>query len=150
MIDRPLIIGIGQPWRGDDTAGLEALTLLADLAPRVDLQSHHGEGLGLIALWEGRRRVIVIDAALSGAAPGTLFRLTAADVLHGGAPGFRGSSHVVGLTEAIGTANALGRLPATMIVHAIEGSHFSLGAPLSAPVDAALDALAQAVRRDLL
>lgn len=149
MRDRPLVIGIGQPWRGDDAAGLEVVARLADLAPMADLCEHHGEGLGLLALWDGRARVVVIDAAKGGPSPGTRYRLTAADILDGTPPAFRGSSHVVGLGEAIGLAEALGRLPSSLIVHAVEGADFTLGAPLSPAVAQSIDALTEAVRADL-
>lgn len=144
----PLIIGIGQPWRGDDAAGLDALALLDGAGP-WDCRPHHGEGLGLIALWESRPLVIIIDAAESGAPPGTLHRIevTEADTMANGL--FRASSHAFGVHEAIETARALGNLPNRLIMHAVEGRAWDLGAPLSDPVAAALPALADAVWRDL-
>lgn len=139
-----LIIGIGQPWRGDDAAGLAVLDLLGDLEARP----HHGEGLGLLALWEGVERVVLVDAAESGAPPGTLHRIdaTASSPLY--ARLFRTSSHAFGVFEAIETARALGRLPPVLIVHAVDGACWDLGAPLSAAVAAALPALAARVRAD--
>ncbi|EKV30779.1 Hydrogenase maturation protease [Caenispirillum salinarum AK4] len=144
----PLIIGVGQPWRGDDAAGLDALALLDGGGP-WDCRPHHGEGLGLIALWEDRPLVLVIDAALSGAAPGALHRLEVADGAALDGAGFRCSSHAFGVREAIETGRALGKLPDRLIIHAVEGARWGLGEPLSDAVAAALPALADAVRRDL-
>lgn len=144
-LGRPLVIGVGQPWRGDDAAGLAALDLLDG---PWDLRPHHGEGLGLMALWEGRGLVIMVDAARTGGAPGTLYRLEATtDDL---APDVaRCSSHAFGVREAVATARILGRLPRRLVLHVVEGARWDLGAPLSSAVAQALPALAAAVRRDL-
>lgn len=144
MVARPLIIGIGQPWRGDDAAGLAVVENLD--APGADVLDHHGEGLGLMALWEGRGLVILIDAAASAQPPGTLGRFE--DTLPADAAA-RSSSHAFGVFEAVETARALGRLPPRLIVHTIAGGCWDLGAPLSPDVAAALPALRAAVLEDL-
>lgn len=146
---RPLVIGVGQPWRGDDAAGLDALALL-EVAGEVDadLRPHHGEGLGLIALWEGRTLVIVLDAARSGAAPGTLHRVIA-EAEDGGTRAMRCSSHVFGVHEAVRTARALGRMPGRLVLLAVEGEQWTLGEPLSEAVRASLPALVHAVKAEL-
>ncbi|SOD96904.1 hydrogenase maturation protease [Caenispirillum bisanense] len=145
---RPLVIGIGQPWRGDDAAGLAVLDLLP--ADRLELRPHHGEGLGLIALWEGRPLVVVVDAACAAGTPGRLHRIDTARATPFDARLFRCSSHAFGVNEAIATGRALGRMPARLIVHAVEGERWDLGAPLSPAVAAALPALAEAVLADAL
>ncbi|MGC2857779.1 hydrogenase maturation protease [Novispirillum sp. DQ9] len=141
---RPLVIGIGQPWRGDDAAGLAALDGLE--APGADVVAHHGEGLGLLALWEGRALVVLIDAAACDSPAGTLARFDGVLPAESRA---RSSSHAFGVVEAVETARALGRLPGRLIVHTVAGACWDLGAPLSPPVAAALPALRAAVRRDL-
>lgn len=146
---RPLVIGVGQPWRGDDAAGLDALALLeAADGLDADLRPHHGEGLGLIALWEARELVIVLDAAQSGAPPGTLHRMEAGtEALD--ARCMRTSSHVFGVHDAVQTARALGRMPGRLVLLAVEGAQWTLGEPLSPPVKAALPALVEAVTAEL-
>lgn len=141
---RPLVIGIGQPWRGDDAAGLAALEGLEDLD--ADLLAHHGEGLGLLTVWEGRAMVVLIDAAAGDARPGTLAHFEGSLPAEAAA---RSSSHAFGVFEAVQTARALGRLPARLIVHTVAGACWDLGAPLSPAVVAVLPALRDAVRRDL-
>ena len=44
------------------------------------------------------------------------------------------STHGLGLAEAIELGRALGRLPARLVVYAIEGQGYATGAPLSPPV----------------
>ena len=73
-----LVIGVGNPWRGDDAAGLRVAALLqahADEAFVVVEQS--GEGAALMEAWQDAARVILIDAVRSGAEPGTIHRLDA-------------------------------------------------------------------------
>jgi hydrogenase maturation protease len=151
---RPLLIGVGQPDRGDDALGLAALDALADLADlggdgAVERVAHHGEGLGLIALWGGRRRVVLIDAMDAGRPPGTLLRFTpdSGPIL---AKAFRTSSHAFGVAEAVETARVLGRLPESLVILGLQGARWDLGAPLSAPVAAALPALVAAARAELI
>jgi len=78
--ERPptLVIGVGNPDRGDDAAGLMAARRLrADAQPGVVVREASGEATALIDAWDGFARVIVIDAAHSGAAPGTVTRFDA-------------------------------------------------------------------------
>ena len=140
-----LVIGVGQPYRGDDAAGLEAAAHVSG----AEVMLHHGEGLGLMALWEGYDAVILIDAAESGAPPGTLHRFDATDPNPLPARLFRTSSHAFGVHEAIETARTLGRLPEQMIVHAVEGADWTLGAPLTPEVRSALPSLIAAVEDDV-
>lgn len=129
-----LVIGIGNAFRRDDGAGLAVAEALRG-RPGLQVLSHHGEGAGLMALWRGHDRVVVIDAASSGAAPGTVHRLRGDQI----PPGLRFfSSHAFGVAEAIAMATALGELPADFAVIAIEGADFSAGEGLSQAVAAAV------------
>ena len=89
---------------------------------------------------------MVVDAAASGAPPGSVRRFEA----HAAplpAHLLRSSTHAFGVAEAIELARALGRLPPILDVYAIEGSDFSAGAGLSPPVAAAVEWLALALGR---
>lgn len=152
-----LIIGIGNASRGDDAAGLiaarlikEALLALPDPPDpgRVAVIEQDGEGTALVALWEGAGTVILIDAALSGAAPGSIHRFDARS--QPPPAGFRRcSTHAFGVAEAIELARALDRLPPRLIVYAIEGRSFSAGAPPSEAVEAAARAVVERVLSDV-
>lgn len=145
---RPLVIGVGQPHRGDDALGLAALTALAAALPEgvADRVAHHGEGLGLMALWEGRSTVVVLDALDAGRPPGTLLRVAASA---GPIPSraFRASSHAFGVAEAVETARALGRLPHTLVLLGAQGANWRLGAPLSPEVIASLPSMVDIATR---
>ena len=135
-----LILGIGNRYRCDDAAGPLVADRLAALG--LPAREHSGEGAGLIEAWSGvasrAGRVVLVDAAQSGAAPGTIRRLdAAAQPLP--AAFFRYSTHRFGLAEAVETARALGRLPPRLVVYAVEGGCFDFGETLSPAVAAAVE-----------
>jgi len=102
---------------------------------------HEGEPIDLLDRWEGAGEVIVVDAVSSGAPPGTIHRLDPlAEPIQTALS--QGSTHALGLAEAIELARALGRLPHRLTVYGIEGERFTAGDELSAPVRAAVAELA--------
>jgi hydrogenase maturation protease len=134
-----IVIGIGNAFRGDDAAGLAVARALGD-DPRVIV--HEGEPIDLLDRWEGAGEVVVVDAARSGAAPGTIHRLDdlAAPVATGG------STHAFGLAETLALAHALGRAPARLTVIGIEGERFRAGDGLSPAVATAAAEVAAELR----
>lgn len=72
---RVRVVGIGQPDRGDDAAGLLAADAVRAQAPGADVRSGAADAAGVLAQFEGADRVIVIDSARGGGAPGDVVRL---------------------------------------------------------------------------
>lgn len=133
-----LIIGVGNAFRRDDGVGPWIAEQLQSVGFRVRLES--GEGASLIDCWDGEDNVLVIDAARSGAEPGTIHRFDCAETsLPTGF--FHYSTHQFGLAEAVETARHLGSLPRQIKVIAIEGFDFGSGEGLSADVEQAAKAL---------
>jgi len=131
-----LILGVGAHYRGDDMVGLRvAAALEGRVPPGVTVQEASGEGTALMTIWSGWPRVIVVDACVTGAPPGSHFRLE----YPGARPltGLRCSSHQFGVAEALALAETLGQLPPSLTLHAIEGRCFDLGAEPSPEVAAA-------------
>jgi hydrogenase maturation protease len=124
-----LVIGAGNELRRDDAAGLEVARRLA-VVPGVEVREARGDMTSLADLWDAANRVVVVDAARSGAPPGSVHRFDATSDPLPAAFG-RGSTHALGVADAVELARALGRLPATLIVYGIEGEDFSAGAGLS-------------------
>ncbi|MBF0130930.1 MAG: hydrogenase maturation protease [Alphaproteobacteria bacterium] len=117
----PLIIGIGNRFRGDDGAGPAVAGGLR--ARGVDAGEMNGDGTELMELWTGRAWVIVVDAARSGAPSGTLHRFEAGtEPLPSGF--FHYSTHQFGLAEAVETSRILGLLPSRLTVFGVEGRDF--------------------------
>jgi len=136
-----LVVGVGNPWRGDDAAGLEVAERVRARAPGVLVEALEGDASALVHLWAGHDDVALVDATSSGAPPGTLHELRDGDGSLQAAA-LRSSTHAFGVADAVGLAAALGRLPARLEIYAIEGEDFSLGAPLSPAVARTVDALA--------
>ena len=86
----------------------------------------------------------MFDAASSGNEPGTVHRF---DAVAGPLPArlFSLSSHALGLVEVVELGRALGRLPRSLIVYAVEGTDFATGQGLSPAVARALSGVAQRI-----
>ncbi|MCL2429296.1 MAG: hydrogenase maturation protease [Alphaproteobacteria bacterium] len=159
--DRPrcIVIGIGNPDRGDDAAGPAVVRSLRDgvtAAPDLDCRTapavpavrsviieHHGEATALIPEMTAADELFLVDACVSGAPPGTIHRFDVSTVpMPALASGY--STHGFGLAAAVELARALGLLPRRSIVYAIEGTSFDRGAALSPLV---ADAAAEVVWR---
>jgi hydrogenase maturation protease len=106
-----LIIGIGNEYRGDDAAGLIVARRLRErLADSFTVLEQSGDGVALMEAWRGVETVIIIDAVMSGAEPGTIHRLDAkTQPLPKDA--FRCSTHAFGVAEAIELSRAMGEFP---------------------------------------
>jgi len=135
---RPLLIGVGMPFAGDDEAGRLVAERLAAHDQPFDIAETQGIAADLVLLFEDRARVLIVDACQSGAPPGTIHRI---DATGGALPPYLGSvsSHGIGAGEAIRLAEALGLLPRRCDLWAIEGTDFTLGAPLSRTVAEAVE-----------
>jgi hydrogenase maturation protease len=133
----PLIIGIGNEYRGDDAAGLIVARRLKErLADSAIVIEQSGDGAALMEAWRSAETVTIIDAVMSGAAPGTIHRFDAnAQPLPKDA--FRLSTHAFGVAEAIELARALGELPRGLMVYGIEGKNFTVGIGISPEVEKA-------------
>jgi hydrogenase maturation protease len=146
---RRLFIGIGNPLRGDDAAGLLAARALRRRDPAgVEVRELEGEPVDLIEAWAGRDTVLVADAVCSGGVPGEVLRVDAAA---GPLPAeLAGSStHALGLAEAVELARALERLPPRLVVYGIEASSFAAGAEAGAEVRAAAEHVAATAAEEL-
>jgi hydrogenase maturation protease len=139
-----LILGCGNPDRADDSAGLLVAARLRELG--IDARSLGGDMLALIDEWSSEQEMIIVDAVVSGAAPGAI---TTWDACKATLPTgcFFCSTHALGVTEAVELARALGRLPRRLIVYGIEAINFDAGGSLSPEVAATVERLAQDLLR---
>ena len=133
-----LVIGCGNTDRSDDGAGILVARRLRERG--LNAVEHSGDGLALLELWHGFDDVIVVDATVSGADPGTVSSwdpVTEAVC----SQNWRCSTHVSGPAEAIELARVLGRLPARIRIYGIEADNFEPGAKISCKVMQAVDRL---------
>jgi hydrogenase maturation protease len=135
---RRMLIGYGNPDRGDDAAGLLVVRAVKGSVPAgVEVSEVMGDGFALMEAWAGCSTAVIVDAVVSGAAPGTVHRFDGRRL-----PGQEEmrlvSTHGIGLREALATAAPLGRLPSEIVVIGIEGQIFDPGAGLSREVSEAV------------
>jgi hydrogenase maturation protease len=144
-----LVIGVGNPFRQDDGAGLAVARKLKGLAEGTfSVVEQGGEGATLLESWRDAGVVLLLDAVQSGAAPGTIHRL---DAKSQALPAnmFRASSHAFGLADAVELGRALGQLPEKVTVYGIEGKNFQAGTGLSPEVESAVPDVVQKVLEEI-
>ena len=101
-------------------------------------------GADLLESWKGARLVIIVDAASSGAKPGTVHCIDArAQQIPRGL--FHRSTHAFGVGDAVELARVMDRLPPRMLVYGIEGEEFKEGMELSRRVEESVDAVVELV-----
>ncbi|MFZ5609635.1 MAG: hydrogenase maturation protease [Pseudomonadota bacterium] len=140
MTARPLILGLGNPHRGDDGAGAAVAGHLRSAA--CDIRLSDGEATDILDAWQAYDEVVTLDAAAPAGRPGRI-RAHASMGLAGEYIPTPASSHGLGLREAVRLGAALALLPRRLYIYTIEGADFTAGAPLSSPVAKAVQGLAR-------
>ena len=140
-----VLVGVGNELRGDDGVGLELARLVAARAdPRLlAVREQAGEALGLIEQLAPFRAAVLVDALRSGAPPGSSLRLDLSAAPMPRELRSSTSTHALSVSDAVELARALQRLPATVILYAVEGECFSAGSALSQAVRRALPVLTE-------
>lgn len=144
-----LVIGVGNPYRRDDSVGLIVVRKLRAQSPaNTIIREESGEGASLIESWQGASAVIIVDAVQSGGKAGTIHRLNAGRKR---IPSrfFHYSTHAFSVAEAVELARMLKQLPPRLIIYGIEGKNFESGEGLSPDVEKATDAVLTRIRREL-
>lgn len=138
---RATVLGVGNEWRRDDAVGLVVVRRLrARQLPGVRVLERTGDPPALVDAWRDASNVIVVDAAQSSARPGTVLRSACSFTAQRHAAR-QGTSHGLGVPDAIALAAALGRLPPKLELLSVAGSDFRHGCGLTPAVEAAADRL---------
>lgn len=138
MIEKTVVLALGNPLRGDDGVGTAVLQALAEYAlpPHVTLIDGGTPGLETTLLLEGAERAIIVDAADMGLAPGAWRCFAPHEVMFGGGDSFQGTLHSVGLAEALRLGDALHILPPQIEIVGVQPADVGWEAGLSAAVTA--------------
>jgi hydrogenase maturation protease len=140
-----LVLGVGNPDRGDDGVGrLVALLLHGRLPTGVSIAECDGGAAEVLDRIAGADSAILVDAAVSGVRAGTIHRVdcAAGDVVPTGGVA---SSHGLGVAEAIALARTLGCLPRLCVIYAVEAKRLTPGGELSPEVAAAAREVAEQI-----
>jgi hydrogenase maturation protease len=140
-----LVVGLGNPDRGDDGFGAKVVEALSGrLPPDVEVRTCRGDVLDLIDEWSGFDALVCVDAAAPMNWPGCVHRIDLSEEALPRELSFA-SSHAMGLAEAIELARTLGQAPRDIVVFAIEGVQFVAGGGLTPEVAAAVAPVAERV-----
>lgn len=146
-----VVIGVGNPFRRDDGVGAAVVERLRGVVGTgVVVAERDGEPTGLLDAWAGVTLAVVVDAVASHGEPGRLHRFEVCGGI-GSVPdrAYRGSSHALGIGDAVDLGRALDRLPERLVVLGVEAADLGDGLGLSAPVAAALDGVVARVLAEL-
>lgn len=143
-----LVLGLGNMLLSDDGVGPALLVQLADSESRwkgqVEFLDGGTQGLALLGHLSGRRALIIVDALKTGAAPGTVHRLTLPE-LREISPGRAKSGHESNAGELLAAAQLLDELPDQLFVIGVEPEQLTTGIGLSPSVQKALPAASDQV-----
>lgn len=145
---KAVVIALGNRLRGDDGIGPVVAERLKGRIDGCSIVEEKDDAMAIVCEWEDAALAVVIDAAVSGAAPGTIHR---SEIESGPLPRdlARCSSHGLGLAEAVELGKVLGRLPDRLVIYAIEGANFELGAGLSREVSTVAEDAARAIETEI-
>jgi hydrogenase maturation protease len=147
---RTIVLGLGNPILGDDAVGLKVAGLVRErLGPGspVDVVEEAAGGLRLMEQLAGYDRAILVDAAVTGATPGTVRRLDPDEL-----PTQRTAyAHGVDLTTALALGREMGLpMPGEVRIVAVEAEGvLDFSDDLSPSVAAAVQRAVEAVLAEL-
>jgi hydrogenase maturation protease len=145
VADLIAVIGCGNPARSDDGFGPEVVRRLAPYAgPGVVVRDAGTDGMAVMFAARGCTTLIVVDACMTGCAPGTLFELPAEAVRAPHRPGI--TLHDFRWDHALHAGRAMygDAFPTDVTVLLVEVGSLTFGFGLSPAVEPAVD---QAVAR---
>lgn len=142
------IVGIGNPYRGDDGAGWAAIDELEKkIEGKIPLFKVRGEITELMDLMANYWTLYVVDACRMEGPIGSWKRIDGhLEPLPQEDP--QTSTHGLSLKEAIELAKTLGQLPSKLIIYAVNADQYSMSHALSPPVAEAIEGLAQNILKE--
>jgi hydrogenase maturation protease len=134
------VVGIGNVLLGDDGVGVwlvQRLLSAYTFEPEIEILDGGTLGLGLVTYLSDTDRLLIIDAAATGAAPGTVVVLRESDV-----PAILRatlSAHEASLCDLLAALTLLGRTPGEFVAIGIEPQNMTPSIELSSVVHDALE-----------
>jgi hydrogenase maturation protease len=136
---RIVVIGVGNLLLRDEGVGIHAVRDLQKrvLPPGVEVMDAGVAGIGLLDLFSGARKLVLIDAAEMGLEPGAVVRFTPEDVRFRSGD-LKLSTHDVALPEVLTLARDLNRCPSEVVIIGIQPKEISWGTELTPEIQAAV------------
>lgn len=143
-----LVVGVGNDLRGDDAVGLEVARRVSGEGCGARVAVLVGDAADLLELMRGEDRVVIVDAVAPSGRVGRIHRVDASRAWQGPRQP-DGSTHALGVAEALELARVLGSLPPRVTVFGIEGARFALGDAMSPEVRSASDDVVREIVAEL-
>jgi hydrogenase maturation protease len=147
---RVLVLGVGNVLLEDEGLGVRALEVLQRryrAPPGLEWLDGGTTGMGLLDIISDCEHLLVLDAVQTGAAPGTLVKMTNQEV-----PvyfGLRVTPHQLGLSDVLATLELTGEQPDSVTVLGLVPESMELSLELSAGIQSRLEALVAAAADEL-
>ncbi len=140
-----IIVGIGNPYRGDDAAGWAVIDgLKGTIGSVIKLVKQQGDIAELIDIFAHHKSVYLVDACRSSELVGTWQRIDVnKQPIMEENP--QTSTHGFSLSQAIALAKNLDQLPNKLILYAINGNHYSISDVLSPPIAKSVNSVIKAI-----
>ncbi|MDD3246604.1 MAG: hydrogenase maturation protease [Methanosarcina sp.] len=114
------ILGCGSPLMGDDGIGLKVIEALK----KTELEGLEGLdildagvcGLDLLNLLDGAKKVIIVDAVLTGSRAGSVHRIEGRDLIKGTEPHTLVSVHDLTITDVLRIGEQIQSLPEIVVI----------------------------------
>jgi hydrogenase maturation protease len=145
---RTVVVGFGNLLMGDDGVGIHVVQALAaaGLPGAVELVDGGVSSLEVLGSLRGAARIIIVDALTGGGEPGSVYRLTPADLGEAPArPAF--SLHDFTLAQSLALLARTAPLPPT-VIYGVEPARLEQGLELSPPVAAAAARVAALIKEE--
>jgi hydrogenase maturation protease len=150
MCPSVLVLGLGNPLRGDDGVGPRVIEELSrrDLPEGATALDAGTGGLDLLHVLEGWERAVIIDAADVGREPGQFARFTPGEARLVDSEDAT-SLHNAGLAEVLALAEAIGQPLPELVIFGVQPEKIGWGEGLSPVVEAVLPDLVNAVLEEI-
>ena len=144
------IIGMGNPLMSDEGIGVVVVARLQQtpISETVDVLDLGTSGMSVLHQLNGRDKVVFVDCAMMGEAPGTIRRFIPDDVVSQKLQP-RLSLHEGDLLNTLALARRLGSCPEQIVIFGIEPKIIDFGDQLSPELMENLEAYVAAVRAEV-
>jgi hydrogenase maturation protease len=143
-LPRVVVIGVGNLLQKDEGVGIHAIQALEKLDLPADVKLvDGGTEPDLIAYTRAGDKMIIIDCAKAGGAPGDIYRFKPEDLAAG--KGVLTSAHEMGVVENLNLMSLTGNRPKDVVIIGIEPSEIDWGMELSGTLKKRLPELVKVI-----
>ena len=137
---------------GDDGIGIHVVEALRKekLPPNVAVFDGATRAFDVLEYMDESDRAVIVDAYKKGGAPGSIYRFSFDPAHEVQDSALNLSMHDINFLDAIKAGNGIYRLPSEIVIIGIEPESLECGLGLSAQLTAALPAILEAIKSELI